>query len=269
MDPNHRQIYDHARLYDVAFSFRDVAVECNTLAALLRRHAGREPASVLELAAGPARHAREFARRGAAATALDSVPAMGAYALDRAREDGVAIEAVRADMVAFQLGRRFDLAMLLMDSASYLLDNDAVVRHLRSVADHLADDGLYVLEMCHPRDAFGIGSSTQTNWTQELDGLSVTTQWGAPEDVFDPITQVETVTATLDWTGPEGSGRLVESARQRRFTATEFDALVRASGCFETVERLGSLAPTEPPVPFDNAPAAWRMVPVLRRLPRP
>lgn len=266
MDPNHRQIYDQARLYDLAFSFRDVPAECNTLAALLRRHAGREPLSVLELAAGPARHAREFARRGAAAAALDSVPAMGRYALDRAREDGVAIEAVCADMVDFQLGRRFDLVVLLMDSASYLLDNDAVIRHLRSVADHLADDGLYVLEMCHPRDAFGIGGSTRSDWTQELDGRRVSTQWGAEGDAFDPITQVEQVTVTLDWAGPEGNGRLVETARQRRFTATEFDALVRASGCFEVLDRLGALTP---PVPFDNARAAWRMVPVLRRLPCP
>lgn len=266
MDANHRQIYDHARLYDLAFSFRDVPAECDTLAALLRRHAGREPASVLELAAGPARHARQLARRGSAATALDSVPAMGAYAHDRACEDGVAIDTVCADMLDFRLGRRFDLVLLLMDSASYLLDNDAVLRHLRSVAEHLADDGLYVLEMCHPRDAFGMARSTGSHWTQEQDGWRVTTQWGAEGDAFDPITQVEQVTVTLDWSGPEGSGRLVESARQRRFTATEFDALVRASGCFEMLERLGSLAPA---MPFDNARAAWRMVPVLRRLPRP
>jgi hypothetical protein len=240
-----------------------VAAECATLAALVQRHRGGPPAAVLELAAGPARHAREFARRGAAATALDCAPAMGAYALARAHEGGVAIDAVCADMLGFRLDRRFDLAVLLMDSASYLLDNDAVLRHLDAVADHLVDGGLYVLEMGHPRDAFGLAASTQSVWTREADGLSVTTRWGAEGDAFDPITQVEAVTVTLDWSGPEGSGHLVETARQRRFTATEFDALVRASGRFEMVERLGALAP---PVPFDNAKAAWRMVPVLRRL---
>lgn len=265
MHTPHQGVYDQARVYDVAFSFRDVAAECDTLAALVQRHAGHAPAAVLELAAGPARHAREFARRGAAATALDRVPAMGAYALDRAREDGVAIEAVCADMTAFELGRRFDLALLLMDSASYLLDNDSTIAHLRAVAAHLVDGGLYVLEMSHPRDAFGLGASTRSEWTQEEHGWRVSTRWGAEGDDFDPIAQVEQVTATLDWTGPAGSGRLVETARQRRFTATEFDALVRAAGGFETVQTLGALAPS---VPFDNAPAAWRMVPVLRRLPR-
>ena len=262
MDPSHRLIYHQARCYDVAFGFRDVAAECDSLAALLARHAGRPAAAMLELAAGPARHALEFARRGAAATALDAAPAMCDYALERAAHAGVHLKAVCADMVDFQLAQRFDLAVLLMDSASYLLDNDAVLRHLRCVAAHLADGGLYVLEMSHPRDAFGVGASTNMQWTAEADGLRVATRWGAEGDVFDPVTQVEGVTVTMDWSGPEGSGQLVECARQRRFTANEIDALVRASGSFEIVEWLGSLAP---PTAFNNERAAWRMVPVLRK----
>jgi hypothetical protein len=165
-------------------------------------------------------------------------------------------------MCDFSLAQRFDLAMLLMDSASYLLDNAAVLRHLDCVARHLVDGGLYVLELSHPRDAFGVGTSTNTQWTAEADGLRVQTRWGAEGDAFDPISQVEEVTVTMDWSGPGGSGHLVERARQRRFTANEFDALVRASGHFDVVECLGSLAPA---APFSNDRAAWRMVPVLRK----
>ena len=262
MDTSHHRIYEHARCYDVAFGFRDVAAECDTLAALAVRHIGRPVASVLELAAGPARHAREFARRGVAATALDASPAMLDYALERAAHHGVPLQALCADMCDFRLPQRVDLAVLLMDSASYLLDNDAVLRHLGCVAEALGDDGLYVLEMSHPRDAFGVGASANTQWTSEEGGLRVDMRWGAAGDVFDPVTQVEDVTVTMDWSGPGGSGQLVERARQRRCTANEFDALVRASGRFDIVEILGSLAPS---VPFSNDAAAWRMVPVLRK----
>ncbi len=249
MDANHHRIYDQARCYDVAFGFRDIAAECDTLSALVARHSGRRVAAVLELAAGPARHAREFARRGALATALDALPSMCDYALARAGHDGVALTAVCADMSDFEIPQRFDLAALLLSSSSYLLDNDAVLRNLRCVAGHLADGGLYVVEMPHPRDAFGLGSSVKTTWTSEADGLRVDMRWGAEGDPFDPITQVEDVTVTMDWSGPDGSGQLVEQARERRFTATEFDALVRASGAFEIVEWLGSVAP---PVAFNN-----------------
>jgi hypothetical protein len=190
---------------------------------------------------------------------------MCGLARDRARADGVALDVIEADMVDFRLPRRVDLALLAMDSASYLLDNNAVLRHLRCVADALADGGVYVLEMHHPRDAFGKNGSTAPHWTAEADGLRVTTQWGAAGDPFDPITQVDQVTVTMSWSGPDGAGEHVESAPQRRCTANEFDALVRASGVFDIVEWRGSLTPTTPAVPFTNDAPAWRMVPVLRR----
>jgi len=262
MHLSHRHIYQHARAYDVAFGFRDIAAECNTLTALALRHAGRPATAVLELAAGPARHAREFARRGAVATALDSMPPMLDYAMERAAHDGVELSAVCADMCDFQLTQRFDLAILLMDSSSYLLDNEAVLRHLACVSRHLTDGGLYVLEMSHPRDVFGTGTSTVSAWTAEEDGLRVEMHWGADGDAFDPIKQVDEVTVTMAWSGPSGSGQLVERARQRRFTANEFDALVGAEGNFDIVEWLGSL---ETDLPFGNEASASRMVPVLRK----
>ena len=67
-----------------------------------------------------------------------------------------------------------------------------------------------------------------------------------------------------DWISPESVGRARQlfDYRQRRFTANEFDALIRAHGGFDIVEWLGSLAPA---VPFNNDAKAWRMVPVLRK----
>ena len=38
MPPGHHRVYDRARCYDVAFGFRDVAAECDTLADLVARH---------------------------------------------------------------------------------------------------------------------------------------------------------------------------------------------------------------------------------------
>lgn len=264
MDSSHQRVYSAARCYDVAFGFRDIAAECDALAHLATRHGPGAPRAVLELAAGPARHAREWARRGVAATALDSSPAMCEHALACAARDGVPLQAVVADMEDFTLDARFDLALMPMDSSSYLLDNDSALRHLDCVARHLVDGGLYVLEMTHPRMTFGVGAATVSDWTAEADGLSVHTCWGAAGDPFDPFTQIDEVTVTMAWTGPEGQGQLVERARQRRFTPNEVDALVRVGGQFEIVEWLGSLAKAQP---FNSDPSAQFMVPVLRKRP--
>lgn len=262
---SHEGIYRLAHCYDLAFAYRDVPAECDTLARLDARHRRHETPTpaVLELAAGPARHARESARRGAAAVALDVSPAMCAFAREQAASDGIVLDTVCADMRDFALPRPCTFAMLLLDSASYLLDNDDMLRHLRCVARHLVDGGVYVLELSHPRDAFGVGRSTTTRWSaDDGSGLHVDIEWGRAGDAFDPVTQIDDVTVTLQWRGPDGDGLQVERARQRRYTANEIDALVRAGGDFEIVEWLGSLVP---PRAFDNDPASWRMIPVLRK----
>ena len=86
-------------------------------------------------------------------------------------------------------------------------------------------------------------------------------RWGQAGDAFDPVTQIDEVTVTMDWSTASDSGQVLEQARQRRFTVNEIDALVRANGEFEIVAWKGLLAPT---LAFDNAPAARRMIPVLR-----
>lgn len=263
-DPmSHHDLYKLAEIYDIAFDFRDVPAECAFLRELCRKHAGREPEGFLELGAGPAWHPIEFARRGARATALDLSQAMVDYAREKARTQGVEIEAVRADMVRFEIPGSYDLAATLMDSSVYLLDNEAVLSHLACVADHLTDGGLYVLEMGHPRDVFGVGKSTRTTWDAERDGTKVHTEWGAEDDPFDPITQIRQVTVTIEYSGPKGSGTVTETAPERIFTANEFRALVTASARFEIVGTFGAM---DANVPFSNEKAAWRMVPVLRKV---
>jgi hypothetical protein len=185
------------------------------------------------------------------------------YALATSQTENTPIDCVCADMVDFRLPQTYDLAALLMDSSSYLLDNDAVLRHLGCVADHLTPGGLYVIEMTHPRDAFKVGTSTRDTWDTERDGVKVSVAWGTEADVFDPITQITDVTATMRYEGPEGSGVVTDRAPQRRFTANEIRALVIASGRFELATILGAM---DVAVPLSNEKAAWRMVPVLRKV---
>ncbi len=167
-------------------------------------------------------------------------------------------------MAAFSLQEPVDLAAILMDSLTVLLDNDAVLAHLRCVADALSPGGIYVLEMGHPRDAFGVGRSAGNDWEMERDGATVHTVWGRDDDPFDPITQITDVTVTMSWHRGQDRGEVIEIARDRRFVPNELRALVAASRRFEIVVELGAL---DPDLPISNDAASWRYVPVLRRLP--
>ncbi|GLW65064.1 hypothetical protein Arub01_33080 [Actinomadura rubrobrunea] len=255
-------IYDDPRAYELACAFRDVPAEVDALLAWCARHrdGGAAVRTVLELAAGPAEHAREFARRGVEATALDINPAMCAYAERAAKDAGVDLRVVRDDMTAFALDRRFDLVVTMLDSTSHLMTLDAFTAHLDRVAEHLAGDGVYIVEMSHPRDRLSDEPSVSTGWTVERDGVHVTVRWGEPTDRLDPVTQIseDHVTVTV---AEGGTTRVIRDVVPYRFwSATEVEAAVRLSGALEIAARYGDFG--DVPV---TAPDAWRMILVLRR----
>lgn len=261
MKNSHVDFYSKAKYYDIAFSFKNVSEENQTILDVFRRHNGRDATSFLDIGAGPASNAIEMGRRGIRSFALDDSPEMVAYGVEKAKAAGVSISYRRGDMRNFELPEPVDLAAIFMDSTSYLITNEDVINHLQSVARSLKNDGLYLLEMSHPRDVFSVSQSTSTEWTEIQNDIEVVVKWGAEGDAFDPIKQTTMVTATLKFKTPEEQGEIVDRSEQRCFTFNEFDALVKAAGCFEMIDVIGSL---KPGIAFSNDKSCWRMIPVLR-----
>jgi SAM-dependent methyltransferase len=248
-------IFDYARAYEVAFSYRDVADEVD---ALLRWHGGTVT-TALELAAGPADHALELAARGHTASTVDLSPAMCARATERATERGLALAGVvNADMVDFDIGAQFDLAFCLIDSLAHVLDLDALIAHLTCVRRHLAPGGAYIVETLHPGDAFSRGSRTDTDWTVEQPDVTVRVRWGRGEPI-DPLTQVTRERVTIDVRAPWGEQRIEEVLSQRFWTRDELCAAARLAG-LTVAARYGDFRDT----PLDD-PRAWRMMTVFRQ----
>src|SRR5262245_34655662 len=100
-------MYEQPLIYDIAFGWRDFRAEVDLLVAWWARAAGlpagATPEAAIELAAGPADHALEFAQRGVRAAALDLAPEMNEYAAKKAAARGVALETIRGDMTEFSV----------------------------------------------------------------------------------------------------------------------------------------------------------------------
>ena len=195
-------IYDAALGYEIAFSYRDVAAEVDAML----RWCGTEPAAVLEVAAGPAEHAIECARRGMQATALDLSAAMCERAVANATAAGVTLQVINADMRDFETSYRVDLAFCMISSISHLLTLDELVAHLTAVRASLNDDGYYVIEGSHPSDYLHKKTVT-SEWTAERDGIGVHLAWGNDTDAMDPVTQVTDVHVTMRITDTDGRPR--------------------------------------------------------------
>jgi SAM-dependent methyltransferase len=259
-------IYDEPEFYAAACAYRDVTSDVTALIRWWKAlgTGAPMPSTVLELAAGPAEHARALAVSGAEVTALDINPEMCAFARAKAAEAGVGMAVVEADMRDFRLTApaSFDLAITMLNSLCHMLTLDDLVAHLKSVATHLADGGLYVAELAHPSDFFSSEPSTSSEWASDVDGGEVTVRWGGRRDRIDPVTQVTREHVAVTYRKADGSVRTVTDVVPNRFwTATEFEAAVRLAGGFRVAARYGD---------FDgdlalDAPAAWRMIFVLRR----
>jgi SAM-dependent methyltransferase len=258
-------IYDEPELYEAACAYRDVRGEVDALLRWSGKHRDSQTGplrSVLELAAGPAEHSRELARRGLDATTLDLSAAMCARARELAAADAISVTVVQADMRDFSLPRQFDLAITMLNSLCHLLTLDDLLRHLASVARHLAPGSLYIAELAHPADFFGAERRTSSEWSSEVAGGTVRVRWGGGNDEIDPITQITREHVNVTYRQRGGGVRTVTDVVPNRFwTATELTAAIRLAGGFAVAASYGDFD-ADTPV---EAPGAWRMILVLRR----
>jgi SAM-dependent methyltransferase len=257
-------IYDEPEFYQAACAYRDVPAEVDALlrwSGRFREPQTGPPRSVLELAAGPAEHARELARRGLEATALDLSTAMCARARELAKADGLSLTVVEADMRDFRLPGDVDLAVTMLNSLCHLLTLDDMLQHLASVARCLSPNGLYIMELAHPADSFAVEHRTSSEWSTEVDDGVVSVRWGV-QDQIDPVTQITREHVSVTYHKRNGPVRTVTDVVPNRFwTATEMAAVIRLAGEFTVVASYGDF---DADLPVD-AVGAWRMILLLRR----
>ena len=252
-------IYDQPELYELACAYRDVPAEVTALQAWCATHfSGSAGAarSVLELAAGPAEHARELARRGLHATTLDLSPAMCSYAAAQAKAADVDVQVVEADMRDFAITGpdgapvAFDVAITMLNSACHLFTLDDLVRHLTAVRAHLVPGGLYIVELAHPADFFAPEPRTSSEWTVDAPGVHAEVRWGGRNDRIDPLTQVTNEHMTITATAKDGTIRTVSDVVPNRFwTLTEFTAAI-------ALANAGAGAALQPGAPSGPAASA-------------
>lgn len=259
-------IYDEPELYQLACAYRDIPVEVSALLSWCASHwqgdAGAAVQSVIELAAGPAEHALELARRGLRATALDRSAPMCSYAAAQAAAAGLDLDVVQADMRDFSIPGRFDLAITMLNSLCHLFTLDDLVAHLTAVAAHQPPGGLYIIELAHPADYLAQVPRTSSEWTIEQDGVRAEVRWGGHQDRIDPVTQITSEHMSITAHGADGTVRSVSDVVPNRFwTATEMTAAIRLAGGYALAASYGDFDDTT----MLGDPAAWRMILVLRR----
>jgi SAM-dependent methyltransferase len=160
------------------------AADVAGIEAVLAAHGAPRPARVLDLGCGDGRIAVPLAGAGHQVTGLDLSESMLAAAGQRAREHGVGVRFIRADMRdADAAGGPFDVVVSWFSSFGYFGDPAADAATLAAVARALSPGGVLLLETQH-RDriaATHAGQPAQRDWRESADVLLLAERW------FDPI----------------------------------------------------------------------------------
>lgn len=224
-----------ARFYDLDLADQQADVD---LYLALAESAG---GPILELAAGSGRIAVPLAAAGHAVTAVDVDRQMLARAERRwqqvAADDGGAgggtLELIEGDITGLDLGRRFKLVILALNTLLMVGDREAQQDTLRAMAGHLAPDGRAVVDVWLPAadDLLIYDGRLALDWLRS-DPETGRQVAKLSSGEYDPATATARVTTFFDsWQPPAGDVlRIAREDHFRLVAASELLAMLGAAG---------------------------------------
>jgi len=137
-----RLYQDLANVYDLIWAHKDYVYEVSHLENLFKRYA-RKVTSILDVGCGTGNHAKEFVTRGYNLVGID----LNAPMVKIASEKVGSADFLQADMRKFNLYQKFDAVLCLFSTFNYCCDYSTAELILKNFFDHLAEDGLLIVEL--------------------------------------------------------------------------------------------------------------------------
>lgn len=219
-------VYDQPLYYEIGFSYQDAKRQADFFEEVAKRFSKVPTRRFLDIACGPSPQLRELARREYEAIGLDINPKMLDHLRLRAREEGVSVETVEANMNDFDLRKKCDFAFLLSGSL-YIESNLQFLRHLDCVASALEEGGLYLIENF---PFFGPTEGHKEEWTMRKGEIEVRTIF--EDKVIDALKQLYEETITLEVNDHGERKTISTSFITKNIAPQELVALIESNGKF-------------------------------------
>ena len=209
---------DYLDVYAYQFTDERARREVDFVAATLGLRPGE---SVLDLCSGQGRHAVILARMGMQVVALDLSDDYLQLAQAAAKEAGVSLETVQADMREIPGEQRFDAVINMFSSFGYLESEDEDAKVLAAIERSLRPGGRVLLDLLN-RD-WVVANYIQNDWHEEADG----TLYLEHRDLdFETSRNHVTFTAIR----PDGSRKQIVGHHIRLYTLREIRGMLEAAG---------------------------------------
>lgn len=232
-----KNAYSYPEYCDVAYDW-DRKPECDFIESCIERYSGAKVHSILDIACGTGIHLREFARRGYKTVGIDAKKEMVDFVLRRAAAEGLDTKCLRSNIKAFDPGRKFGCAICMLDSFRYLLTDEDILSHLKSVAVSLEDGGLYIIDLWMPsgiRLPAGdqIGAWEDVSWSERRGKIRVDARYIQHGETFDPKRGTFDDELIFKVISPSFNSTITSRAKTRALLFDEFRGLADRNGSFE------------------------------------
>jgi len=141
-----------APFYDAIYAFKDYEDEAERLRAMIQARVPSSEVTLLDVACGTGLHL-QYLKKQYAVEGLDLDPNM----LEIARRRCPGVPFHQGDLVAFDLGRRFEVVMCLFSSIGYAKTLARMQQAVLTMARHLCPGGLLLVEPWLTPDVFETG----------------------------------------------------------------------------------------------------------------
>jgi len=142
-----------ARYYDKIYSFKDYQTEAQYLTAVIRRNLRSGGNRLLDVACGTGRHI-EHLKKSFEVEGLD----ISAELLELARQQNPDLLFHQADMIHFELTRRFDIITCLFSSIGYVRTIENLEEAINCMAQHVVPGGVVLIEPWFTPDTWHPGT---------------------------------------------------------------------------------------------------------------
>lgn len=170
----------YADAYDALYLTKDYAAECNLVDQLFRTYGDAPIRSVLDLGCGTGNHAVMLSQRGYEVVGVDSSPHMLVQAQRKVSNlsSNGQLNFQQGDIRKIELGRQFDVVLMMFAVLGYQLNNADVLATLRTARRHLPSGGLLIFDVWYGPAVLHERPSQRIKVVQTEKGQILRASWG-------------------------------------------------------------------------------------------
>lgn len=139
----------YADAYDILYHNKDYKAECDLIENIVKTYGDGDAHSILDLGCGTGNHAIPLSQRGYEVLGVDRSESMLAHARKKAAEvlKNKGLTFLQGDLRRLDLGRSFDVTLIMFAVLGYQLEDADVLSALRTARRHLRPAGLLIFDV--------------------------------------------------------------------------------------------------------------------------